>query len=958
MHERIGSFLESPPVDPNATLTVTAPREHIGTRIGRYKILQEIGQGGFGTVYLAKQEEPVRRAVALKIIKLGMDTRQVIARFEAERQALALMDHPNIAKVLDAGATETGRPYFVMELVKGISITEYCDKNRLSTRERLELLLPVCHAVQHAHQKGIIHRDLKPSNVLVAWHDDKPVPKVIDFGIAKATTSQRLTDKTLYTGFREFVGTPEYMSPEQAEAGGLDIDTRTDIYSLGVLLYELLTSTTPFCEQARREASYEEIVRLIREAEPQKPSARLQALCATEQGMAIAAHRRSDPASLVRFIRGDLDRIAMKALEKDRTHRYSTAKELAEDVERHARHEPVLAGPPGATYRVRKFVRRNRLAVLAGSIVGAALLIGFALATIGFIQATKARSREEHQRELAETRAGEARREAATSATVSRFLQEMLGAVDPSRVLGREVTVQFVLDEAVRRIDDGVLTEQPEVEAAVRMTLGETYKALGLYDTAETHVRTARTIRGRLLGDEHADTLRSDRVLAGLLRVRGKFVEAEALLRRTAEMQRRVLGEEHADTLATMSELALTLLGAGRLAEAESIHRQTLGIQRRVLGEEHIDTLQSMIRLGAVCRALKRSAEAEDLLRPALASCMRVLGEDHPLAAVTMNNLGLVFEDRGDYGQAEMLFRQTYELDRRILGANHPETQVPMNDLLRVLRYQGKFAEMHPIVAAMLASLRSAAERPGASASALNRYAWELLNSEVADLRDPLAALPIAKRAVELDGGREADFLATLAHAQQLTGDLGQAIDAQRRAVAQARASGQYSRPELEAKLFDYLLLKGDLVGAASVPWTEITTRLGETLMTDYAPDASLAARGETLMKEGRFEEAADLLRGCLAARQKTLPEGHWLIADTTSQLGAAVTGEGRFEEAEKLVLEGYSAMKEDPLAPTDRKRLAIKRVIQLYESWSKPDQASEWRRRLEKAADDGADQG
>ncbi|MFH0982639.1 MAG: protein kinase [Planctomycetota bacterium] len=276
------------------------------------------------------------------------------------------------------------------------------------------------------------------------------MPKVIDFGIAKAT-SQRLTDKTLYTGFREFMGTPEYMSPEQAEVGGLDIDTRTDIYSLGVLLYELLTGSTPFSKQARREASYEEIVRLIRETEPQKPSVRLQTLSTTEEGTAIAMRRRSDPASLVRFVRGDLDWIAMRALEKDRTRRYSTAKDLAEDIERHFRHEPVLAGPPGATYRVRKFVRRNRLVVLTGSIVGAALLIGFTLATIGFIQATRARSREEHQRELAEVRASEAHREAANSATVSRFLQEMLGAVDPSRVLGREVTVRFVLDEAVRR---------------------------------------------------------------------------------------------------------------------------------------------------------------------------------------------------------------------------------------------------------------------------------------------------------------------------------------------------------------------------------------------------------------------------------------------------------------------------------------------------------------------------
>ncbi len=406
--EEAGDFLERPAVQ--ISETVLSPlREGPGTTIGRYKLLQRIGEGGFGVVYMAEQQEPVRRKVALKIIKLGMDTEQVIARFEAERQALAMMEHPDIARVLDAGATETGRPYFVMELVKGIPITEYCDQNRLSTRQRLDLFMPVCHAVQHAHQKGIIHRDIKPSNVMVTLRDGKPVPKVIDFGIAKAT-EHRLTEKTLFTEYHQFVGTPAYMSPEQAEMSELDIDTRTDIYSLGVLLYELLTGTTPFDTDALRKAAYAEIQRIIREVDPPKPSTRLSTLPSEPRpsgsGSAsvteIAKHRRTDPSALSRLIRGDLDWIVMKALEKDRTRRYETARELAADVQHHLANEPILASPPGVIYKFRKFVKRDRVAATAGLAVAAALVVGLMLSTIGFVQASRQREQAVAARDTAQ----------------------------------------------------------------------------------------------------------------------------------------------------------------------------------------------------------------------------------------------------------------------------------------------------------------------------------------------------------------------------------------------------------------------------------------------------------------------------------------------------------------------------------------------------------------------------
>ncbi|PYK63495.1 MAG: serine/threonine protein kinase, partial [Verrucomicrobia bacterium] len=370
------------------TTAMVPVTEGPGDRIGRYKLRENLGEGGCGVVYVAEQEEPVRRRVALKVIKLGMDTRQVVARFEAERQALAMMDHPNIAKVLDAGTTDTGRPFFVMELVRGIRITDYCDQNNLRTSERLDLFIKVCHAIQHAHQKGIIHRDIKPSNILVTLHDGVPVPKVIDFGIAKATEG-RLTDATVYTQLHQFIGTPAYISPEQAEMSGLDIDTRSDIYSLGVLLYELLAGSTPFDAKELIASGIDQMRKLIREQEPVRPSTRLATLQGEE--LTTTARRRStDAPKLVHLLKGDLDWIVMKCLEKDRTRRYDTANGLAMDLKRHLNQEPVIARPPSTAYRIQKAIRRNKLAFAAAAGVSLALLIGVSVSTTQAVRATRA----------------------------------------------------------------------------------------------------------------------------------------------------------------------------------------------------------------------------------------------------------------------------------------------------------------------------------------------------------------------------------------------------------------------------------------------------------------------------------------------------------------------------------------------------------------------------------------
>ncbi len=378
-------------VMPEAAGAAKLGEEPLGTRIGRYKLLEKIGEGGCGVVYMAEQEEPVRRRVALKIIKLGMETKSVIARFEAERQALAMMDHPNIARVFDAGATDRGPPYFIMELVRGVPVTKYCDQNRLEVRERLDLFIQICHAIQHAHQKGIIHGDIKPSNIIVALHDGKPVPKVIDFGISKATEA-RLTDKHLFTAYAQLIGTPAYMSPEQAEMGGVDIDTRSDIYSLGVLLYELLTGRTPFETKELLANGLDEMRRILREREPARPSARLAALTKSEL-VKVAEHRRTESGKLVTLLRGDLDWVVVKALEKDRGRRYETSNGLATELQRHLDHEPVVARPPSWSYRFMKLVRRNRVVFVAGGAVALALVAGLGTSTYLFLKEREARQR-------------------------------------------------------------------------------------------------------------------------------------------------------------------------------------------------------------------------------------------------------------------------------------------------------------------------------------------------------------------------------------------------------------------------------------------------------------------------------------------------------------------------------------------------------------------------------------
>ncbi len=601
-----------------------------GDRIGRYRLVEQIGKGGFGVVFKAEQEEPIRRFVALKVIKLGMDTEQVIARFEAERQALALMDHPNIAKVLDAGADAAGRPYFVMELVPGTKITDYCDAHKLSLQQRFALFIQVCQAIQHAHQKGVIHRDIKPSNVLVTEANGVPVPKVIDFGIARATQDQRLTEESLSTAFAQFLGTPAYMSPEQAGLGGQDIDSRSDIYSLGMLLYELLTAQPAFDAETLGKAALDEVLRFIREEEPPRPSARLTTLSAAELDT-VAQCRQVQPASLPKLLRGDLDWIVMRAVEKERSSRYETANGLALDIQRYLDHEPVFARPPSQLYRFQKVVRRNRVAFAAGSMVLAALILGLGVSTWLFLRERAARQR-------AVTAEATAKTEAAKSARSTLFLQGVLKGVGPAVARGRDTKVlREILDETAAGVTKD-LTAQPEVEAELRGTLGSVYEDVGDYDKAESMDRAALALRRKSSPEslKVADCLNN---LANVFYRQGKLTNAEAMHREALGMRRKLLGSKHVKVADSLNNLAEVLQAQSKFREAEAIDRDALAMRRELLGDNSNDTAESLGNLAGVLSLEGKLEEGEAMQRESIEMTKRAVGNDHPDVAIALNDL-------------------------------------------------------------------------------------------------------------------------------------------------------------------------------------------------------------------------------------------------------------------------------------------------------------------------------
>jgi serine/threonine protein kinase/tetratricopeptide (TPR) repeat protein len=671
----MGSFHETPCSARSATDAMPIG-ERPGTVIGPYRLLQQLGEGGFGTVFLAEQQRPIRRKVALKVLKPGMDTRQVIARFEAERQALALMDHPNIAQVLDAGATESGRPYFVMELVKGVPITDYCDQQQLTPEARLTLFIDVCHAIQHAHHKGVIHRDIKPTNVLVTEHDPGApgVVKVIDFGVAKAM-QQKLTERTLFTGQGQMIGTPAYMSPEQAEQSGLDIDTRSDVYSLGVLLYELLTGTTPLEVERLNEVGYGELQRLIREEPAPRPSTRLSSLgvSATE----LAGRRGLDVKRLVQLLAGDLDWVVMKALDKDRNRRYDTPASFAEDIARYLRREAIVARPPSTLYKLQKFVQRNRAAVLMGSVMATALVGGTALASWQAIVATQAAAAEKEATAVALAR------EADTRAILEFVENRIFAAARPKGQewgLGADVTLRRAVEAALPCVQKS-FTQQPLLQARLRLTLGRSFTYLGEAKIAAEQNEAAGAIYLKHLGPDHPDTLLSMYYLAISYAALGRHAEALQLRLETLEKRKAKLGPDHPDTLRSMTGLANSYTDVGRHAEALQLRLETLALQRVKLGPDHLDTLLSIYGLASSYAELGQHAEAFKLREETLPVMKAKLGPDHPDTLRSMHALAVSYAALGRHAEAVKLYEETLALQKDQLGPDHPDTLWTMSNM-------------------------------------------------------------------------------------------------------------------------------------------------------------------------------------------------------------------------------------------------------------------------------------
>jgi tetratricopeptide (TPR) repeat protein/tRNA A-37 threonylcarbamoyl transferase component Bud32 len=938
-HDRPASALERPLAGdpgersaqdavPGPTASIrpaTPPPDPLIGRIvaGRYKLRQEIGEGGMGSVYLAEQLQPVKRQVALKLIKPGMDSRTVLARFDSERQALALMDHPNIARVLDAGVTDAGRPFFIMDLVKGIPLTDYCDQHRLGVPERLALFRQICSAVQHAHQKGIIHRDLKPSNILVESHDGHPVPKVIDFGLAKATSGLQLTEQSLFTAFGTVAGTPLYMAPEQASFNALDVDTRADIYALGVILYELLTGSTPIRRETIQRAALDEVLRVIREVEPPTPSSRIST---SEALPAIAATRQTEPARLGRFVRGDLDWIVMKALAKERQRRYESAIALAQDLERFEHHEPVSAGPPTATYRLRKFVRRNRAQVLAATLTLLALVMGVVGTTIGLLKARRqegiavAEAREKEQARQAEAlqrkNADEQRRQAEKRLTQIEKANEILGSIfkdlQPgiweqenkplSALLGQR------LDQAAAQVE-GEAIGDPLTVARTQMTLGRSLRGLGYPEKAIALLTKARATFFARLGSDHTDTLMSMYSLALAYQQAGKYDRALPLFEETLALRKAKLGPDHPDTFQARYYLAGIYEKTGQYDRAIPLREEAVELWKAKLGPNHPSTLIAMNNLAYGYRIAGKPDRALPLFEDALEKAQNIGA--HRATILTMNNIAYCYQHAGQNDRGLPLVEKAMALSQSKFGPDHSETLGQMGILASFYQEAGKFDRALSLLKEILEVRKAKVgpDHPNTLAS-MNDLARGYQAAGQLGLALPLFEETLTLRKVKLGP----DHPGTLTSMNDL-----------------ARCYQAAGQPDRALRLGREL--------------TDLWKRRTGTDSMQYAD--ALASLARNLLQQEKWTEAETVLLELLAIREAQAPDD-WRTFNTKAMLGRALLGQKNFAAAEPLLRVGYEGMKvrAEKIPPQGKPRLAeaLDRLIALAEATNQPDDARKWK--------------
>jgi serine/threonine protein kinase/Tfp pilus assembly protein PilF len=855
-------------------------------RIGSYRPVEILGEGGMGIVYRAEQVAPIRREVALKLIRRGLDTDRVVARFEAERQALARLDHPFIARVLDAGATSDGRPFFVMELVRGQPVTTFADAARLDLRQRVELLLAVCRAVQHAHQKGLIHRDLKPSNILVAWHDAVPHPKVIDFGIAKAI-GDPLADATL-TREGQFIGTPDYMSPEQAGAIDADVDTRTDVYALGVIAYELLSGHRPY----RFERATAEHVRHVLEHAPRPaPSTtvalrRRRLLPATppdaDQIRRVAADRRTTPQRLRRDLRGDLDNIVLKAVEPDPARRYASVERLAEDLRRYLDGLPVEARAASWPYRTAKFVRRHRMGVaLAATAV--LLLAAFVASTL--VQSARV-ARERDRAVAAEQRA---RREAATAERMIAFLVSLFTVADPGEARGSQVTAREILDRGAGEIGRA-LEDDPEVRARLTHTMGQVYKQLGLYDRAAALLGDAVAAREALGAGARGAVAESLTALGDVERYRGRAEEAARLLERALHIRREVLGPDHPAVGETLNNLSLVVQEQGDLARAEALQREALQIRRAALGPRHEATANSLANLGRLLTARGRYGEAIAALEEAVAIRRVRLGPDHPDLGFALQALSQALSRAGRHDEAEPPLREAIGIVEKTLEPTHPRRLDMLNELASLLQDRGDLEAAEPLYREALAGQRRRA--PGGSmdvAVLLNNLATLLEDKGEYEAARPLYEESLAMRRALRGPGH-----AAVATALNNLGRLHLALGAPARG---------------EALLREALAIREAALG-------------GDHPLTG----GTRALLGRALLARGRPEAAEQELRAALAVQEARLAPTHDALATTRVALGRVLLARGQTAEAEVVLRQAIEAFTAQP--HTLRRRVAEAQIL------------------------------